>query len=71
MTGLSDATRDARAHADVCIDPSCHRVALALEGALDAEFHAIKDAEHEPADLTGIPDPAVKSVWITRPEREN
>ena len=47
MTGLSDATRDARAHADVCIDPSCHRVALALEGALDAEFHAIKDAEHE------------------------
>lgn len=36
---LEDRAREAREHADRCINPHCHRIALALEGALHAERH--------------------------------
>jgi hypothetical protein len=71
VSGLSDAARDARAHADVCLDKGCHAVALALEAAVDAEFAAIRDAERAEPDLTGIPDSAVKNVLIPRPGTQN
>ena len=51
--------RAAREHVDACTNPSCHPVANAVEGALDAEFGAIRDGEREPPDLTGTPDPPV------------
>jgi hypothetical protein len=35
-----------------------------LEGALDAEFGAIRDGEREPPDITGIPDPPLSNILI-------
>jgi len=37
MSGLSQAAADARARADVSLDPGDHALANALEGALAAE----------------------------------
>jgi hypothetical protein len=68
---LFDAARAAREHADACTNPSCHAVANALEGALDAEFGAIRDGEREPPDLTGTPDPPVSNILIANPGTEN
>ena len=52
-------------------EPSCHAVANALEGALDAELGAIRDGERESPDLTGIPDPPVSNILIANPGTEN
>jgi hypothetical protein len=53
MSGLEDAARDARARADVSIDPADHAVANALEGAVAAG----RMKGHEPASTEGIPSP--------------
>lgn len=37
MIGLDDARRVCREHADVCLDPACHALANALDGAHYAE----------------------------------
>jgi hypothetical protein len=47
---LEDRAKAAREHADVCINPSCHMVANALEGALYAERHP----PPPPANTVGI-----------------
>jgi hypothetical protein len=70
MSNLADLAASARKHADQCLDPACHQSAAALEGALDAEFTAIKNAE-EPPDTTGIATPAdagfVSELHIEKP----
>ena len=70
MSGLSEAAADARARADVSLDPGHHAVANALEGALDAAARE-QLAEMAPQpDTEGIPDPPVSSILIPRPGRE-
>ena len=64
---MFDAARAAREHADACTSPSCHAVANALEGALDASLGAIRDGERERPDLTGITDPPVSNILIANP----
>jgi hypothetical protein len=59
MSGLADAAGNARAQADVSINPADHALANALEGALAAE----RAKGHEPADTTGIPS-AVESGYV-------
>ena len=63
---LSEARARVRAHADVCIDPMCHRLANALEGAEYAEALRLVRAAADPADhdTTGIPPwSAVSKAW--------
>src|SRR5260370_454950 len=49
MSGLSQAAADARARADVSLDPGDHALANALERALDAEAREqMRDLEPEP-----------------------
>jgi hypothetical protein len=62
MSGLEDAVADARAAADVSIDPAVHAVKNALEGALAAE----RAKRHEPADTTGLADPPIREIRIPR-----
>jgi hypothetical protein len=68
---LFERAREATAHADARTNPSCHALAHALEGALDAEFTAIKNAERAPADVTGIEPPPVSHVRVAKPTAEN
>lgn len=55
MMTLGEAARRAREHAETCIDPSCHRVATALEAALAAERGRRRRGEPIPADAPPIP----------------
>ncbi|HEX3284357.1 MAG TPA: hypothetical protein VHT50_06780 [Mycobacterium sp.] len=71
MSGLSDAARDARAAADVSLDPALHRVAAALEDAVAAAAREqLSELQPEP-DLSGIPTPEeagfVAEVPIPKP----
>ena len=52
---LSEAAKLAREHADVCIDPSCHAVANALEGAIAAERMALDRSLDPEPNFDGIP----------------
>jgi hypothetical protein len=54
---LDDAAKLAREHADVCIDPGCHVVANALEGALAAERLAARWAANPPQGDTSDLEP--------------
>ena len=64
---LEDATKQARARADVSTDPVDHRVALALEAALHAERHPAPP----PGDTTGIEPPPVSHVVIPKPATDD
>ena len=68
---LYDRAREARAHADSCIEPSCHAAALAFEGAVAAEARQLMDQLNEEPDLSGIPDPPVETIRIPKPGTEN
>jgi hypothetical protein len=52
---LEEAAEAARAHAETCINRSCHALANALEGAVLAEKWRRKRADDPPAEHTGIP----------------
>ena len=53
---LDEARRAAREHADVCLEPSCHALANALEGAEHAVALAIFRQTFDPDRTTeGIP----------------
>jgi hypothetical protein len=60
---LGDAARRAREHAQVCVNPACHRVALALEAALKAAKWR-HDRDH---DLSGRTDDIPPWSQISRP----
>ncbi len=55
MSGLNDAAKEAREHADACTSPYCHRYAHALAGAMDAQSRGQLDQLDEEPELEGIP----------------
>jgi hypothetical protein len=61
---LTERARITREHADVCVEPHCHALANALEGAVDAEARGqVAELSPEP-DTTGIAPPAVSNILI-------
>jgi hypothetical protein len=68
---LYDKAREAHLHAAACTNPACRAKAHALEAALQAEFAAIRNADREPVDLTGIEPPSVSHILIAKPATEN
>ena len=68
---LFDKARAARAHADGCTNPSCHRLAHAFESALDAEAREQLQELAPDHSTDGIPPPPVSHIRIPRPSRLN
>jgi hypothetical protein len=65
---LDEARRAAREHADVCIEPSCHALANALDGADYAQALAIFRAAVDPdwRDTSDLPPwSEVSRPWPT------
>ena len=75
MSGLTDAAKAAREHADGCINPACHGAANALEDAVAAEAREQLSELAPDHGTEGIPTPQeagyVTEVRIPRGGVEN